>query len=99
MALANDGEADVSARLTFHLSLWGKARRGQGYNVADAKALSSSSVRWSEICACYRLVGEPLLAEGRWWKLGGMLRRILGRGGHGEEIWVEEWDCGFGEDV
>jgi hypothetical protein len=58
VAKSNDSSADMIARQTIHLSLHdAHARRGQGYNVADAKQPQTCSAKWPQLCAYFGLLG------------------------------------------
>jgi nucleoside-diphosphate-sugar epimerase len=58
-AKSHDSSSDMIARQTIHLSLnLPPAMKGEGFNVADAKAWSSWSDKWPQICSYFGLEGE-----------------------------------------
>ena len=60
---SNDSSADMIARQTIFLSLNDpKARKGEGYNVADAKQPQTWSSKWPQLCAYFGLEGTPPVA-------------------------------------
>lgn len=51
VALSNDSSSDIIARQTIHLSLQlPKSRKGEAFNVADAREPESLSTKWPQIC-------------------------------------------------
>lgn len=59
---SNDSSSDMIARQTIHLSLTlPESRKGEGFNVADAKTPSTWSAKWPQICSYFGLkgVGPP----------------------------------------
>lgn len=58
VAKSNDSSADMIARQTLFLSLRDpQARKGDGYNVADAKQPQTWSTKWPQLCAYFGLQG------------------------------------------
>jgi hypothetical protein len=57
-AKSNDSSSDMIARQTLHLSLnLPKDKKGEGFNVADAKQPETWSSKWPQLCAYFGLEG------------------------------------------
>lgn len=60
VAKSIDSSSDMIARQTLHLSLTlPMDRKGQGFNVADARHPESWSTKWPQMCAYFELEGTP----------------------------------------
>jgi hypothetical protein len=60
VAKSNDSSSDMIARQTTYLSLHDpEARKGEGYNVADAQQPQTWSSKWPQLCAYFGLEGTP----------------------------------------
>lgn len=58
MCKSNDSSSDMIARQTLHLSLTlPKERKGEGFNVADARRPESWSTKWPQLCQYFGLKG------------------------------------------
>lgn len=58
VAKSNDSSSDMIARQTLHLSLTlPKERKGEGFNVADARRSESWSTKWPQLCTYFGLKG------------------------------------------
>ena len=59
VAQSNDSSSDMIARQTLHLSLnLPSDRKGEAFNVADARKPESWSTKWPQLCSYFGLVGE-----------------------------------------
>jgi hypothetical protein len=58
VALSSDSSSDMIARQTLHLSLTlPLSKKGEGYNVADARHPESWSTKWPQLCSYFGLKG------------------------------------------
>ncbi|KAK5098625.1 hypothetical protein LTR70_002513 [Exophiala xenobiotica] len=58
-AKSNDSSSDMIARQTLHLSLTlPPSRKGDAFNVADARNPESWSTKWPQLCTHFDLVGQ-----------------------------------------
>lgn len=59
VAQSNDSSSDMIARQTLHLSLTlPLSRKGDAFNVADARKPESWSTKWPQLCSYFDLVGQ-----------------------------------------
>jgi hypothetical protein len=59
VAKSNDSSSDMIARQSLHLSLTlPKDRKGEGFNIADARHAESWSTKWPQLCAYFGLKGN-----------------------------------------
>lgn len=60
VAKSNDSSSDMIARQTLYLSLnLPLSRRGEGFNIADAREPESWSTKWPQLCQYFGLKGTP----------------------------------------
>lgn len=60
VAQSNDSSSDMIARQTLHLSLTlPTERKGEAFNVADARKPESWSTKWPQLCSYFGLKGGP----------------------------------------
>ena len=65
VAKSNDSSSDMIARQTLHLSLTlPPTRKGEAFNVADARQPESWSTKWPVLCNYFGLKGTPPRAAG-----------------------------------
>ena len=63
-AKSNDSSSDMIARQAIHLSLTlPLSRKGEAFNVADAKKAERWSSKWPQLCQYFDLVGTPPRSE------------------------------------
>jgi hypothetical protein len=65
VAKSHDSSSDMIARQTLHLSLTlPKSQKGEGFNVADAKAPSTWEQKWPDLCSYFGLKGTAQPDQG-----------------------------------